>query len=380
MEGTPARGALRHFSIVPDPRKKNIRFRLIDLIAMAILAILCGAEDWPDVALFARAKRKFLATFLDLSHGTPSADTFRRVFARLNPEAFETAFRNWMAELVELSDGKFLAIDGKSLRHSFQHAWDANSMAHLVSVFACANGQVLTQLAVEGKGQELAAIRQILGLVDVNGAVVSIDALGCQKDIAETIVNAGGQYILALTENQPTLHAKVKTFLDEGILTGFADLPCGHHQDIDAGHGRIETRRVWITDQLQHLQGLEAWKGLAAVAVIESTREVLGGTTSTDRRYFLTALPGRDAELFATAQRGHWTVENSLHWILDVIFREDESRLRKGHGAENFSRLRRIALNLLKAHPKKASIKGKRKLAGWDHDFLLEVLIGGHIS
>lgn len=380
MEGTPARGALRHFLAVPDPRRKNIRFRLIDLIAMAILALLCGAEDWPDVALFAKAKKKFLQSFLDLPHGTPSADTFRRVFARLNPEAFEQAFRAWMGELVKRSGGKLLAIDGKSLRHSFQHAWDTNSMAHMVSVFACANGQVLTQLAVQGKGQELAAIRQILGLVDLKEAVVSIDALGCQKDIAATIVDAGGQYILALTENQPTLHAKVKTFLDEGILTGFADLPCGHHQDIDAGHGRIETRRVWVTDQLQHLQGLEEWKGLASVAVIESTREVLGGKTSTERRYFLSAVPGRDATFFASAQRGHWGIENNLHWILDVIFREDQSRLHKGHGAQNFSRLRRIALNLLKAHPKKASIKGKRKLAGWDHGFLLEVLMGGHIS
>lgn len=380
MEGTPARGALRHFLSVPDPRRQNIRFRLVDLIALAILALLCGAEDWPDVALFAQAKKKFLATFLDLSHGTPSADTFRRVFARLNPEAFETAFRNWMAELVRTSGGRLLAIDGKSLRHSFQHAWDHNSMTHLVSVFACANGQVLTQLAVAGKGQELAAIRQLLGLVDLQGAVVSIDALGCQKDIARTIVDAGGQYILALTKNQPMLYAKVQTFLDEGILTDFADLPCGYHQDTDAGHGRIETRRVWVTDQLQHLRGLEEWKGLASVAVIESTREVLGGTTSTERRYFLSALPGRDAAFFATAQRGHWAVENNLHWILDVIFHEDASRLRQGHGAENFSRLRRIALNLLKAHPKKASIKGKRKLAGWDHRFLLEVLMGGYIS
>lgn len=380
MEGTPARGALRHFLAVPDPRKKNIRFRLIDLIAMAILAILCGAEDWPDVALCVKAKKKFLATFLDLPHGTPSADTFRRVFARLNPEAFETAFRNWMRELVALSGSPCLAIDGKSLRHSFEHAWDANSMAHMVSVFACANGQVLTQLAVAGKGQELAAIRQILGLVDLHGAVVSIDALGCQKDIAAKIVAGGGQYILALTENQPTLYTKVKALLDEGILTDFADLPHGHHAETDAGHGRIETRRVWVTDQLQHLKGLEAWQGLAAVAVVEATREVLGGKTSTERRYYLSAVPGRDAAFFAAAQRGHWGIENRLHWILDMIFHEDQSRLHKGHGAENFSRLRRIALNLLKAHPQKASLKGKRKLAGWDHQFLIEVLAGGHIS
>lgn len=380
MEGTPARGALRHFLAVPDPRKKNIRFRLIDLIAMAILALLCGAEDWPDVALFAQAKKKWLVTFLDLAHGTPSADTFRRVFARLNPAPFETAFRNWMTELAHSSGSRFLAIDGKSLRHRFEHAWDTNSMAHMVRVFASANGQVLTQLAVAGKGQELAAIREILGLVDLTGAVVSIDALGCQKDIAAKIVAAGGQYLLSLTENQPTLYAKVKTFLDEGILTDFADLPCGYHEDLDAGHGRIETRRVWVTDQLQHLKGLEAWKGLASVAVIETTREVLGGQTSTERRYYLSAIPGRDAAFFALARRGHWGIENRLHWVLDVIFREDESRLHKGHGAENFSRLRRIALNLLRANGHKASLKGKRKLAGWDHAFLLELLIGGHIS
>ena len=380
MEGTPARGALRHFLAVPDPRKKNIRFRLVDLIAMALLAILCGAEDWPDVALFAKAKKKFLATFMDLSHGTPSCDTFRRVFARLQPEAFETAFRNWMTELVKLSGGQFLAIDGKSLRHSFEHAWDTNSMAHMVSLFATANGQVLTQLAVAGKGHELAAIRQILGLVDLTGAVVSIDALGCQKDVAEKIVAAGGQYLLALTENQPTLYAKVKTLLDEGILTDFADLPCGYHQETDAGHGRVETRRVWVTDQLHHLKGLEEWQGLASVAVIEATREELGGKTSTQRRYYISAIPGRDAAFLAAAQRGHWGIENNLHWVLDMIFREDESRLRKGHGAENFSRLRRIALNLLKANARKGSLKGKRKLAGGDHEFLLEVLIGGHIS
>lgn len=379
MDGPANVIPLQYFSDLPDPRAANVRHRLIDLLVMSLCATICGADGWDDFADFADAKRDWFGTFLDLEHGVPSADTFRRVISRLDPDEFERCFFAWMQCVVELSQGKLVAIDGKSIRRSFERGWDKIGMAHMVSAFTQHNGQVFTQIKADGKGQELAAITKLLGLIDLKGATVTIDAIGAQKNIAQKIRESGGEYVLAVKENQPALHQSIRRELDDMIRTQGVYLTSDKHESVDAGHGRIETRQVWVTDQLSWLTQRHDWPGLRSVAVIESKREVPGHGDSIERRYFISSLPA-DAQAMAAAIRGHWGIENGLHHVLDVSFREDDSRIRKDHGAENVSRLRRMAMNVLRVqgdkHTKRKSIKGRRKIAGWDHDFLLHLIAG----
>ncbi len=366
------------FSVLPDPRAANVRHRLIDILVIALCGFLCDADGWDDLEDFAKAKADWFETFLDLQHGVPSADTFRRVISRLDPDAFEQCFMQWMQTVVDQSKGRLLAVDGKSLRRSFERGWDKSGMAHMVSVFATNNGQTLAQLKTEGKGRELQAIKQLLGLIDLRDATVTIDAIGCQKRIAKQITDAGGHYVLAVKANHKTLHRKVRVEMDDMIRRDFKGTWHDHYEDTDAGHGRIETRRVWVTDQLDWLKQAADWPGIKSVVVVESQREVIGHNSSTERRYYITSREP-DAEQLAQAIRGHWGIENKLHHVLDVSFHEDDSRIRRGHGPENVSRLRRIALNLLKsadAHTKRKSIKGRRKIAGWDNQFLLKLIAG----
>lgn len=379
MDDSANSGIMRYFDDLPDPRAANVSHRLPDILVIALCATLCGAEGWDDFADFAQAKAKWFTTFLDLDHGVPSADTFRRVLSRLDPDAFEHAFMAWMNQVVELSEGQLVAIDGKSIRRSFDHAWDKAGMAHMVSAYAAHHGQVFAQVKAEGKGRELDAIGQLLGLIDLKGATVSIDALGTQKPVAQRILDAGGHYVLAVKDNQPTLHRAIRTELDDLIRDEFAGLTHDHHTSTNAGHGRIETRRVWVTDQLDWLKVAGDWSGLASVAVVEAVRQTPAYGQSVERRYYISSRPA-DAKAMANAIRSHWGVENKLHYVLDVSFGEDDSRIRRDHGAENTSRLRRIALNLLKQHgdrhTKRKSIKGRRKIAGWDHNFLLHMITG----
>lgn len=380
MEDPAAGGALRFFADLTDPRAANVRHRLIDILVIALCAMICDADGWDEFEDFAAAKEQWFKTFMDLKHGVPSADTFRRVISSLDPAELETCFMQWMQTVVQLSAGKLVAIDGKSIRRSFDHAWDKSGMAHMVSLFVAESGQVFSQIKAEGKGGEMEAIGQLLGLVELRGAVVSIDALGCQKHIAQTIIDRGGEYVLCVKENQPTLHAAIVTELEEMILQNFEGVRHGHHASTDAGHGRIETRRVWVTDDIDWLKAKEQWPGLRSIAVVQARREVPGHKDSLERRYYISSLGGNDAAAMAGYIRGHWSIENSLHHILDVSFHEDDSRVRKDHGAQNLSRLRRWALNLLKEHgarhrPRR-SIKTRRKSAGWDHDFLLKLITG----
>jgi predicted transposase YbfD/YdcC len=371
-----ADGFLRYFQDMPDPRDCNTVHQLSDMLVIAVLAVICGADGWVDVEFFGKAKHRWLATFLDLPGGIPSHDTFGRLFARLDPEAFERGFVAWMSALVQGTGGRLVAIDGKALRRSFEQAWDKSGMAHLVSAFAGANQLVFGQLAVEDKSNEILAIPKLLELLDLKGAVVTIDALGCQKEIAGRIVQKQAGYVLAVKENQPALYAKVTALLDEALLEGFGGMPHDYFEQTNGGHGRIETRQVWCTREVHWLGKLvQEWPGLQSLAVVESKRQVIGQEPKIERRYYISTLDGQDAEVMAGAIRGHWGIENQLHWSLDVTFGEDQSRIRKDHGAENFSRLRRIALNLLqKEKTTKASIRGKRKLAGWDHGYLLKLL------
>ena len=367
---------LRHFGNLPDPRKSRGRLhRLSDLLAIAICAVVCGADGWVAVEHFARAKEEWFATFLGLPNGIPSHDTFGRVFAAIDPDAFERCFAGWTAAPNGSSKGKLVSIDGKGLRRSFAHAWDRSGMAHLVSAFVSENRLVLGQLAVDAKENEVVAIPRLLGALDLTGATVTIDAIGCQRDIARRVLDAGAQYVLAVKGNQKTLHQQVKKLLGDAILGHFHGMAHDSFQETGGGHGRVETRRAWCTGEVHWIQCGGDWPGLASVGVVECVREVMAGPATTERRDFISSLPGTDAKAFAAAVRGHWAVENPLHWSLDVTFAEDDCRVRTGHAAQNLSRLRRIALNQLRREKTlNAGIHIKRQTAGWDHDYLLKVL------
>jgi predicted transposase YbfD/YdcC len=386
MEANASGDVLRIFDQVADPRGRNAIHRLTDLLAIAILAVICGADGWVQVSLFGESKIKWLSTFLELPDGVPSHDTFGRVFSMLDPDEMEQCFTAWTGKLAE--GGKLIAIDGKAIRRSFEHGWDKSGMAHLVSAFVRENQVVFGQLKVADKSNEIEAIPRLLELLDLKGAVVTIDAMGCQKEIAKKITDAGGDYVLALKENQPTLHEKVRTMmLDvelDRIKSGrqHSDGTDGKTARFDfateteGDHGRIETRSVTVCDQVEHLgTAAEGWAGLGAVVAVHSVRDLGGGKVTEETRLYITSVKGLDAKRMADLVRGHWSVENNLHWQLDVSFDEDQRRIRKGHGAENFSRLCRLGLNLLKRDKTvKAGIKSKRLTAGWDHDYLLSLL------
>lgn len=369
---------VRFFADLPDPRAANVRHRLPDILLITLCAVICDADGWEDFEQFATAKAEWFVTFLNLKHGVPSADTFRRVFSRLDPDAFERCFTQWMKTVVNLSGGKLLAIDGKSIRHSFERAWDKSGMTHMLSAFVEHNAQVFSQIKAEGKN-EIDAIAQLLGMIDLRGAVVTIDAAGCQKAIAKQIVGAGGDYVLCVKDNHPTLHRAIGVELEDMARDDFRGVPHDRHESTNGGHGRIETRRVVVTDQLDWLEQAKDWPGLRSVAVVEAHREVPAHGRSVERRHYISSLPP-NAQAIGGAIRGHWGIENKLHHVLDVSFHEDESRIRRGHGPENVSRLRRIALNLLKTHgarhAPRASIKRRRKMAGWNHQYLLKLITG----
>jgi predicted transposase YbfD/YdcC len=327
---------------------------------------------------FGKVKFKWFKTFLDLPHGIPSQDTFERVFSRLDPDAFERCFMEWIQALSVHRGGQLVAIDGKRIRRSFAHAWSQSAAAHLISAFVTANATVFGQLAVDSKENEIVAIPRLLQLLDLHGATVTIDAIGCQMTIAQQIVEQGGGYVLCVKDNQPGLARALQADLDDLIREKFQGVPHDVCETVDGDHGRIETRRVWSTPQIDWLGAEQSrWADLRSVAVVESTREIPLQGTSHERRYYISTLDGMDAKRMAAAIRGHWGIENKLHYVLDVSFAEDQCRVRKGHAAENFSRIRRIALNLLRRETsKKRGIKGKRLNAAWDHDYLLKLLTG----
>jgi predicted transposase YbfD/YdcC len=367
------------FLDLPDPRRNNRRHLLIDIITIALFAILCGAEDWEAVVFYGQAKFDWLKTFLKLPHGIPSHDTFNDLFNRLDPDVFESRFQAWMATLVRITGGKLVAIDGKSIRRSFEKGWDKSGMAHMVSAFAEANRMVFAQVQADGPGQELSAIERLLEMLDLDGAVVTIDALGCNTQIAEQIRGRKAHYLLPVKGNQATLQAKLSVAMNDAILDGFKDLPHDSFQETDGDHGRIEKRKLWVCWDVQELLGKEltdAWPDLRALIAIERTRELNGKTTVT-RHHYISSLDKRTkAKRLAACIRGHWSIENNLHWQLDVSFNEDQKRVRKGHGAQNLSRLSRIALNLLKRESTaRCGIANKRKNCGWSDDYLLKVLL-----
>lgn len=321
---------------------------------------------------FGEAKRDWLARFLKLPNGIPSHDTFGRVFALLDPRQFSECFMNWTRSLRQSFAAEIVAIDGKTLRRSHDRA-KGREPIHMVSAWARENGLVLGQRKVDSKSNEITAIPELLRALDLAGCIVTLDALGCQKEIAREICAARADYVLALKGNQSTLHEEVKNFLEDAQAGGFPKIAHDFLETSEHNHGRAETRRYWITEEIAWLTHHSQWENLRAVGMVESIREIQGKVTG-ERRFFLTSMAA-EAQTFARAVRGHWAIENSLHWSLDVSFAEDQCRVRVGHAAENFAILRHIVLNLLKADTtKKVGLKAKQKCAGWDHHYLLSLI------
>jgi predicted transposase YbfD/YdcC len=370
----PSIGA--HFASLPDPRiDRTKRHALLDIVTIALCAVICGADSWVDVELFGHAKLAWLRTFLALPNGIPSHDTFGRVFARLDPARFEQCFLSWVQDLVTHTRGDVVAVDGKVLRRSHDPR-TGRAALDLVSAWADRNRLVLGQLAVDAHSNEITAIPALLQTLALAGCTVTVDAMGCHTAIARTIRDHGADYVLALKANQPTLRAAVDTYFTEAQASRFRDTPHAFTQTVDGGHGRVEVRRYWTaTDPalLAYLDPAGAWAGLASVGMVARERRA-GAHTSHDVHYYLSSLAG-DAVAFAQAVRGHWGIENRLHWVLDIAFREDDSRVRAGHGAQNFAVLRHIALNLLRQdRTTRAGIKARRLKAGWDDAYLRSLL------
>jgi predicted transposase YbfD/YdcC len=377
MDVDASGGFLRFFGELEDPRvNRTKRHSLGDILAVAICAIICGADGWTQVAKFGRCKLKWFRTFLDLPNGIPSHDTFGRVFAALAPRSFEECFVNWIANLATASTGRLIAIDGKTIRRSLDAA-NGKAAIHMVSAWCAANHMVLGQLATDAKSNEITAIPDLLKLLDLSDAVVTIDAAGCQKKIAEQIVQQGGHYLLQLKGNQGSLHDETVLLFDQCLRDDCHGIAYGTAATTDGGHGRIEERRIWATSEVGWFAEKGKWKNLRSLIRVQARRTV-GPETSEEYRYYISDLPADNASGLLAYIRGHWGIENTLHWCLDINFREDDRRIRQGHAAENFARLSRIALNLLKAETTNdGGIKTKRLCCGWDHDYLLKVLTGG---
>lgn len=369
----------RHFADLPDPRSPHgTRHSLTSLVTIAICAVICGAEDWVGVAEFGRAKERWFRSFLDVHDQMPCDDTFARVFARLDPEAFERCFQSWTAALADVLSG-VVSLDGKTLRRSFDKAGEKAAI-HMVSAWAGEHGLVFGQLAVDDKSNEITALPKLLEMLDIKGVTITIDAMGCQKEITQVITGKGGEYVLALKENQPTLHEDVKKIFDDGAKEGWRGRGHDEYVEADKGHGRIERRTTtitWDAAWLFNTAGTNGWTHMRCLVHVRRERTIGDATTVSDH-LFIASVETRKASRMAEIIRAHWGVENRLHWRLDMCFNEDQSRLRKGHGAQNMSRLRRLGLNLLERDKaKKMGIKNKRLAAGWNHDYLIQLLASG---
>lgn len=374
MTDNAPRGLLRAFARIEDPRMERTRkHSLTDILTLATCAVICGADGWVQVQCFAECKEDWFRTFLDLPNGIPSHDTFGRVFARLKPEEFERCFRAWVEELSHATEGRLVAIDGKTIRRSLDAA-NGKAAIHMVSAWCRANHLVLGQLATDAKSNEITAIPKLLDLLDVKGAVVTLDAAGCHKKIAAKIVDGGADYVLQLKGNQPALHQDTVLLFEECLRDDCLGIAWHEAESVNGGHGRIEQRRLWATEETKWFAERGKWKHLRSLIKVEA-RRTSNGQASCETRYYISSLPADDPARLQDVIRGHWSVENSLHWCLDISFADDERRIRKGHGAENFARLSRMALNLLKAQTRhKVGIKTKRLCCGWSHDYLFRVL------
>jgi len=365
------------FENVPEPRVERTRKHpLINILTISLLAIICVGEGWQDMRDFGQAKKKWLGEFLDLKNGIPSADTFSRVLSALDPKAFNAVLTEWVQNISGGINDKVVAIDGKTVRHSFDRATNRKSL-HLVSAWIVENNLCLGQIATEEKSNEITAIPKLLELLDIRGATITLDAMGCQRAIADKVIEQDCDYIMGLKGNQGSVRGSVETNFFLGLKGQFEEGQCTFHETTSAGaHGRKEVRRVWVTHEVNRCYEYERWRGLKSLIMVERER-IVGEKTSLEKHYYLSS-HDKDAEALGTMIRDHWSIENGLHWCLDVAFREDESRIRKGNGAENVALLRKFAMNLAKSEKtNKRGIQAKRKRAAWDDNYLLMLFRAG---
>jgi predicted transposase YbfD/YdcC len=363
-----------YFGDLPDPRDgANIRHPLINLITITLCAVICGADNWVDVEMFGQAKQTWFSQFLDLRHGIPSHDTIGRFFRCLKPDEFEARFREWTRHICERTTGEVVAVDGKQVRRS-KDGTLGKAGIYMVNVWASANGLSLAQQKVDNHSNEITAIPELLRLLDIKGQIITIDAIGCQTDIVEVITAQQADYVIAAKDNQGTLRADIEAAFETELAQQAAD----SHRTVGKDHGRIEIRQGWAIDDpdiIAYINNYKAWDGLQSIVKVHSERRVPSRHhVEQDTRYFISSLPA-DAKHLLASVRAHWQVENCLHWVLDMAFREDESRVRKDHAPENFAVIRQFALNLLQRDTSlKVGISAKRKRAGWDETYLAQLL------
>lgn len=382
MEESQVLGAFnRHFGQIQDPRdKRGLRHHLKDILIISILAVICGADEFTEMEEFGKSKYSILKKNLELPHGIPSHDTFGRVFAVLNPELFRTCFVEWVKDVFgENVAGDIVNIDGKALRRSYDTE-SGKSMIYMVSAWANSNNILLGQVKVDDKSNEITAIPQLLDLINVEGSLVTIDAMGTQKDIAKKIIGEKADYLLALKGNQANLKEEVKEAFDKFKAKDKAIENGTFDKSIQVDHGRIEERNCYVVPAKEFLSPQERlkWKALISIVMIEAYITFKNGKRKGEqvyqKRYYITSLE-QQAQRINLAVQSHWGIETKVHWVLDVAFKEDDSRVRKGHADENFAIVRHIALNKLKNEKScKRGIKAKRKKAGWDFEYLIKVL------
>lgn len=383
-----------HFGNLTDPRiDRNKEHTLLDIVGLSICGVICGADGWTEIEEFGKSKENWLRSFLELPNGIPSHDTIGRVFAHLLPGEFQKSFQRWIQSISESTKGQIISIDGKTLRRSYDRSRDKAAI-HMVSAWANENHLILGQVKTSEKSNEITAIPGLLEVLAINGCIVTLDAMGCQTDIARQLVERGADYVLSLKGNHGTVHEKVVTFFDQlhdgdqapqtvvqddgdqAPQSVIQDEHISTYETVDGDHGRIEIRRYCQVSDLRWLEERSQWKGLQSVGMVEAERHI-GETVSVERRYYLSSL-ALNTKQFAEAVRGHWSIENTVHWSLDVSFREDDCRIRTGHAPENFAVLRQIALNLLKNDTRcQRGVKTKRLKAGWDNGYLKSLLFSG---
>ena len=364
---------LGHFEVLEDPRQSGkVAYPLDEMLLQCLLAVLAGADSWVEIAEFGKKKLAFLRRFRAFANGTPSHDQFGNLFAALDAEAFQSCFIGWVASLTKLGHD-IVAIDGKTLRRSYQEG-GAKAPIHMISAFSSRQRMVLGQRKVADKSNEITAIPELLDLLAVKGSIVTIDAMGCQKEIAKKIVAKEADYVLALKGNQGTLSDDVELFFAEQNSCEFKDTVIDRHQTLEKSHGRIETRTYTSVDAIDWLKKRHDWVGLKSIVMVESIREIVGGKTEQETRFYISSLAA-DAVRQGDAIRSHWAVE-SHHWVMDMVFRDDECRIRKDHSPANFATIKHIANNLMRAKADKHSMRVKRRLAAWD-DAYLESLVTG---
>lgn len=361
------------FAALPEPRvhENKIRYKLLDIVVMATCAVISGADDWDTIADYARGRQEWFETFLELPNGIPSHDTFSRVFSMIDPDAFGACFLSWVSSVAKHSDGRVVPIDGKTLRRSHD---GGEAALHMVSAFCTENSLVLGQLATKEKSNEITAIPELLDVLDIDGAVVTIDAMGAQKDIVDKICDKGASYVIGLKTNQPKLHEAVERHFEGVHLDTEAAETLDVHVIRDKSHGRDRVQGTFVTDDLSGIPMKDGWCGLRSIVMVITEQLNKDGRLTTEKRYYISGL-GRNAEETANAVRSHWGIENRLHWVLDVAYREDDSRIRRDNGAQNLAVIRHATLNILRQDKTtKLGIKNKRKKCGYDYNYLPSLL------